>query len=409
MSILVFNAGSSSLKFSWFHTASCDALASGWIDWGGHSRSAELILRRPFHADVRQPLDFSDSRNPVGMAVRALMESNVASEPSGSVSVIGHRIVHGGTEFRDSVRLDASVKATIAQLAALAPLHNPPALDAINAAESILPGVPQVAVFDTSFFSGLPIQAHVYPLPYEWYTDWGIRRFGFHGISHAYCAGRAAELLSDNQVSDNQENLRLVVCHLGNGCSATAIRSGDSVATTMGFTPMEGLMMGTRSGSVDSGILLHVQRRHGLTVEQLERVLNGECGLLGVSGISSDFRQVEAAALGGNERAQLAMGLFADRVRAAIGALAVTLGGVDALVFTAGVGENSASLRETVCNGLECLDLCLDLEQNRKAQPDTDIATRDSRGRILVIRTREDLMIAREASRLLRASRGPSS
>ena len=265
--------------------------------------------------------------------------------PGHNIAAVGHRVVHGGAVFHSSVRIDAGVKKSLAELSELAPLHNPPALAAMEAAEAALPGVPQVAVFDTAFFARLPPQAFVYPLPYEWYTDWGIRRFGFHGISHAYCATRTAEMLGRDPAS-----LRIITCHLGNGCSATAIRGGNAIATTMGFTPLEGLMMGTRSGSVDPGILVHVLSHKGVSPEKLDHILNHGSGLLGVSGVSSDLREVTKAADAGHERARLALAIFADRVRQTI-ALAVTLGGVDALVFTAGIGEHSVSLRAAACEG----------------------------------------------------------
>jgi acetate kinase len=250
-----------------------------------------------------------------------------------------------------------------------------------------------VAVFDTAFFGKLPPRSHVYPLPYKWHTDWGVRRFGFHGISHAYCAERAAQLLG------GARDWRVVVCHLGHGCSASAVLGGRARATTMGFTPMEGLMMATRSGSVDPGILVHALRR-GVDVEDLDIALNRRSGLLGVSGVSSDYREVEAAANEGNERARLALDIYADRVRETVGALATTLGGLDALVFTAGVGENSAPLRAAVCEKLEFLGLRLDSAANDGAAPDCDVAHADSPGRILVIRTQENRMIAREVRRV---------
>ncbi len=348
-------------------------------------------------------MDVSDHRVAVAQALRCLAETQDGTEGHGStVAVVGHRVVHGGAVFRESVRIDQNVKAAIGRLAELAPLHNPPALEAIEAAEAALPGASHVAVFDTAFFASLRPDAYVYPLPYEWYTDWGVRRFGFHGISHAYCAGRAAELLGA------AAGLRLVICHLGNGCSASAVRGGVALDATMGYTPMEGLMMGTRSGSVDPGILLHVQRRHGLDADRLDDALNHHSGLLGVSGVSSDYRQVEAAAGRGDERARLALDIFARRVRSAVGGLAVGMGGIDALVFTAGVGEHSASLRTGACAGLECLGLRLDPERNATCKPDGDVGRPDSLARILVIQTREEWMIAREAWRLVGGGRaGP--
>jgi acetate kinase len=396
LSVLVVNAGSSSLKFGLFDAEAREALVSGLIDWGGGKEQADLVVRVGESEPVRTQLSASSHGAAVGEAVRRLTESGSAlSGRGGAIIAVGHRVVHGGTRFRSSVRIDQKVKAAIEDLAELAPLHNPPALEAIEAAEKALPGVPQVAVFDTAFFASLPPRAYVYPLPYEWYTDWGVRRFGFHGISHAYCAGRAAELLGARAPGS-----RMVVCHLGNGCSATAIRDGEAVATTMGFTPLEGLMMGTRPGSVDPGVLLYVQSRRGVNIDKLDSTLNHGSGLLGVSGVSSDFRQVESAAKQGDERARLALEIYADRVRAAVGSLAVTLGGIDALVFTAGVGENSASLRAAACDGLACLGLRLDPSRNAACRPDSDVAASESPARILVIHTREELLIARQTLRV---------
>jgi acetate kinase len=395
LAILVLNAGSSTLKFAAFDDAAETQLASGQVDWTGPAGQAVFTARAGDQADVTEQLGLADHRAALARVLHWLTGPQSGPENRSAVTAVGHRVVHGGTAFRESVRIDSKVKTTLAELTELAPLHNPPALDAIDAAQAVLPGVPHVAVFDTAFFTRLPPSVYVYPLPYEWYTDWGVRRFGFHGISHAYCAGRAAEVLGRSSTG-----LRLVTCHLGNGCSATAIRSGAAVATTMGFTPLDGLMMGTRAGSVDPGVLTYVQRQRQVSAEQLEDVLNHRSGLLGVSGISSDFRQVEAAARQGNARARLALEIYASRIRAAVGALAVTLGGIDALIFTAGVGENSASLRATVCGGMECLGLDLDGHRNDGCRPDTDIAMAGSAARILVLHTREELMIARETTQL---------
>jgi acetate kinase len=388
MSILVINAGSSSVKFARFDQGG--ARLTALIDWTADPGHAVLVIRAANSAEQRSEANVANHRAAVRHALDVLGQS-VHAEP---VTAVGHRVVHGGAVFHAATLIDAGVKQQLAQLAELAPLHNPPALEALAAAEEALPAVPHVAVFDTAFFTDLTPASFVYPLPYEWHTEWGIRRFGFHGISHAYCAGRATELLGRGA------DVRLVICHLGNGCSASAVRNVKPLATTMGFTPLEGLMMGTRAGSVDPGILLHVQRKHGLDADQLDDVLNHRCGLLGVSGVSSDFRRVEEAAKQGNERAQLALAIYAGRIREAIGSLAVTLGGVDALVFTAGVGEHAAPLRQSVCIGLECLGLHLDRASNEACQPDTDIAAADSPGRILVVHTDEELMIAREVRRV---------
>jgi acetate kinase len=314
-----------------------------------------------------------------------------------AIVAVGHRVVHGGEKSASSVIITPDVRAAINKLAELAPLHNPANLEGIDAATDALTNVPQVAVFDTAFHATIPEAARVYPLPYSWYTEWGLRRYGFHGLSHAYCSRRAAEMLKRRPAG-----LRLIICHLGNGCSVAAVRDGKCVDTSMGFTPLEGLMMGTRSGSVDPGLLLHVLRQQGLTVEQLERALNYESGLLGISGVSSDMRDVLTAARKGHDRAQLALDVYAHRVRQTIGAMTATLGDVDALVFTAGVGENAAEVRASICTGLECLGLELDPVANEECEPDADVARSFSDGRILVMTTREDLMIVRETVRVIR-------
>lgn len=370
MSVLVLNAGSSTLKFSLFAGRSTDLVADGIVEI---------------------PTLEADPKDAVPAVLDAIRDG-IARDP---VVAVGHRVVHGGRVFIGSVPIDARVLEEIGRLSELAPLHNPPALAAIGEAQRAFSGVPQVAVFDTAFFADLPPERHVYPLPYEWYTESGIRRYGFHGISHAYCAGRAAEFLGRPP-----EGFRVVTCHLGNGCSAAATLGGRAVATTMGFTPLEGLVMGSRSGSVDPGILIHALERMGLFPEELDEILQRRSGLLGVSGVSSDFRAVQEAAKVGNERARLALAIYADSVRAAIGSLAVALGGVDALVFTAGVGENAVSLREEVCRELECLGLLLDPERNRALRPDADLAAPGTSGRILILRAREDLHIARETLRV---------
>jgi len=400
--ILALNSGSSSLKFGLFDAGACEGLLAGEIDWAGGDRARTQFTLRPRNGcPVTSCMAVPDDFTAAKLAVNAALASGVpGSDGLSGVTLVGHRVVHGGTDFQASVLIDALVKAGIADLNKLAPLHNPPVLKAIDAVEALLPGVPQVDVFDTAFFAHLAPKAYLYALPYEYYERWGIRRFGFHGLSHAYCAGRAAELLGRDLFK-----LRLVSCHLGGGCSAAAIRGGVAVATTTGFSPLEGLMMGTRPGSVDPGILLHLQREHSLTLEELDRALNRSSGLLGISGISPDLAQVESAAAQGHERARLAFDMFADRVRSAIGALATALGGVDGLIFTDRVGEHSAALRAAACEGLEFMGLRLDAGRNTNARPDVDIARPDSPARIFVIHTQEELVVAREARRVVADSR----
>src|SRR6516162_4394132 len=353
MNILLLNAGSSSLKCTLMESADGRVVARGLADWAG----SDTYYQYAASDDQARPeeVPWRGHAEAVHRFVFDLLHAGPAVLADGSaLAAVGHRVVHGGP-FTSSVRITPQVRSRIGALADLAPLHNLPSLETLAAAEAELPGVPQVAAFDTAFHATLPPEARTYPVPASWTHDWGIRRFGFHGLSHAYCAGRAADMLRRPA-----DDLRLIICHLGHGCSASAVRGGRCVDTTMGFTPLEGLMMATRSGSIDPSIVLHVQQRHGLSAEQVESALNRESGLLGVSGISADMRQVLAAAREGHDQAQLALGIYTHRVRQAIGALAVIMGGIDALVFTAGVGEHASEVRESICRGLECLGLDLD-------------------------------------------------
>jgi acetate kinase len=400
MTVLVINAGSSSVKFGLFGFNTLEPLARGMIDWAGHERQATITVKIGA-TEARKEIDVPDYREGVALALDFLRETvSAATGNQPTIRAVGHRLIHGGEEIRCPVCIDEETKKTIARYVHLAPLHIPAGLQAIEATEAALPGVPQAGLFDTAFFADIPPAVYLYPVPYSWYEDWGIRRFGFHGTSHAYCTQRATAMLDDRQ-----SPLRLVICHLGQGSSATAVRDGVALKNTMGFTPLEGLMMGTRSGTIDPGILLHVQRTHGMSVEELEDTLQKQSGLLGLSGVSSDFRKVQAAADSGNSQAKLALDVYAHRIRESIGSLTVTAGGIDALIFTGGIGENQAGLREEVCRGLDCLGLHLDTDRNKQCQPDIDIATDDSPARILVIHTREDYLIARETRRLVRKER----
>lgn len=398
MIFLLLNAGSSSLKCTLMEASNGKVIAQSLADWAGSVTHYEYVgpnvekriedVSWRGHAEaVRRVLNDMTNVRPTALPART------------DLAAVGHRVVHGGP-FTSSVRIDSEVRARINALADLAPLHNPPSLATLAAAEAELPGVPHVAVFDTAFHATLAPEAWTYPIPEKWTREWGIRRYGFHGLSHAYCSHRAAEMLGRPA-----NDLRLVICHLGHGCSASAVHGGRCVDTTMGFTPLDGLMMGTRSGSIDPSIVLHVQQHHGLTAQQVERALNHESGLLGVSGISGDMRQVLDAARSGNQQAQLALAVYSRRVRQAIGALTATLGGVDSLVFTAGVGEHAGQVRESICAGLEFLGLELDVQANAACRPDADVARASSRGRILVVATREDLTMAREVIQVLAANK----
>jgi acetate kinase len=397
VNVLLLNAGSSSLKGTLMDSAGGTVLASSLGDWAG--AVTRYRYAGPDGKERSEEVPWKGHAEAVRRTLHDLLHAEPAALPQRTApAAVGHRVVHGGP-FTSSVRITPEIRSRITALADLAPLHNPPSLETLAAAEAELPGVPHVAVFDTAFHATLPPEASTYPVPQRWARDWGIRRFGFHGLSHAYCSRRAAEMLGRPP-----EELRLVICHLGHGCSASAVRGGRCVDTTMGFTPLEGLMMATRSGSIDPSIVLHVQQHHGLTAEQVEKALNRESGLLGVSGLSADMRQVLAAARGGHEQARLALGIYTHRGRQAVGALAVTMGGIDALVFTAGVGEHAGEVRQAICAGLECLGLDLDAQANAACRPDADVARPGSRGRVLVIATREDVTMLREVIEVLGAN-----
>ena len=397
MKVLVCNSGSSSLKFSLFEAEQELLLAEGSIDWT--TRPSRLVYRCPGQPEIREELHLREHSEALGRILADLQAGRSAPlHGIQDIDAVGHRVVHGGKRFTEAVRITPEVKSAISELSELAPLHNPASLRGIQAIEQALPWVPQVGVFDTAFHTTLPAAAQTYALPRAWTTAWGIHRYGFHGLSHAYCARRAAEMLG-------RCGSRLVIAHLGNGASVSAVRNGVCMDTSMGFTPMEGTVMGTRSGSLDPGVLLYLLRRKGLTVEQLDYTLNHESGLLGVSGISSDMRQILKEAPNSAD-ARLALEVYIHRLVQTIGAMAATLGGVDGLVFTAGVGENSAQVRELVCENLGHLGLELDTTANARCKPDADVARHGATGRILVIATREDLTIVRETTRLIRSEGG---
>jgi len=401
MNVLLLNAGSSSLKCSLMRRGTGEVVAQALADWAGETTRYEY--QRSGGPVLHEQVPWRGQTQ----AVRRVLHDLEHVAPAAIVAesdliAIGHRVVHGGP-FTASVRITPEVQARIAQTVELAPLHNPSALEAMAAAQAELPHLPHIAVFDTAFHATLAEEAYIYPLPYAWHKEWGIRRYGFHGLSHAYCAQRATEMLAQRGTLTNKPATwpRLVICHLGHGCSAAAVAGGKSVDTTMGFTPLEGLMMATRCGNIDPGILLHVQQKYGLTAEQLDQALNRESGLRGITGFSADMREILAAAADGNARAALALAIYTRRIRQAVGAYAVTMGGIDALVFTAGVGEHASAIREAVCQGLQCLGLELDAQANLTSKPDADITTASSPGRILIIATREDVTMMREVEKVL--------
>lgn len=404
MKILVLNAGSSSLK-----GLLCDveeplpsrppaAMWKATAQWGREQGTASLEVETT-NGRCEQRVAFHSPKQLAIDVLSTLCKGSTAVLASpNEIAVVGHRIVHGGRTLRSTTRVTGEVKTEIARAAEFAPEHNRLELDAIVAVERVLgPQVSQMAVFDTAFHATLPQLARVYPGPYSW-LDQGIERYGFHGISHQYVSRRAAEIVGRDLAS-----LRMITCHLGNGCSLAAIRNGRSVDTTMGFTPLEGLMMGTRSGSIDPGILIYLLRHYHYTADDLDRILNEESGLKGVSGVSGDMRAVLAAMDAGNERARLAFDAYVHSVTRGIGAMLASLGGLDALVFTAGVGENCAPLRQLVCERFNFLGLQCDTATNNASPVDEDIATTDSRVRVLVIHTEEDWEIMRECWKVARS------
>ncbi len=403
MTILVVNAGSSSHKLALYAMAEEQVEtppSPQWhaqIDWYPDKGEAVLAV----HTSA-ESLEETLTANPTpaqGLArvLQTLWDGPTAVIPDKTaIDGVGHRVVHGGDKYQSGVVVTDAVKGAIADLIPLAPLHNPANLKGIEFMETLLGDVPQVAVFDTAFHQTLPEVAATYPGPYEW-TKKGIRRYGFHGISHQFCSQRAAQILGKDLA-----DLRTVVCHLGNGASLTAVKGGRSIDTTMGFTPLDGVMMGTRCGAVDPGILIHLMKQ-GDHPEQLDHLLNKESGLKGLSGVSHDLRDVQGAIAQGNAQAKLALEVYVHRLKSCLGSMIMSLGGLDCLVFTAGLGEHSSELRSRVCQGLEFLGVELDAAKNERSPKDQDIAAASSAVRVLVIQTQEDWAIAQETQRCLAA------
>jgi acetate kinase len=410
MKILVLNSGSSSQKASLYDfpgdlpREALPPLWEGKIEWEGDD--AEVTVRNSTGVNVRERAHFSARAESTRQLVDTLWKgtARVINGPS-EIAAAGHRIVHGGPHLRQPTLITPEVKSALAAVAAFAPLHNRAELEGVELVEKGIGAIPQFAVFDTGFHSHLPGAAAVYSGPYEWVSR-GIRRYGFHGINHQYCAERAAQLLGREL-----QELRLITCHLGNGCSLAAIKNGQSVDTTMGFTPLEGLMMGTRSGSVDPGILTYLMREDGFNGQQLDDVLNKKSGLLGISGISGDMREIVHGMNAGNPRAKLAFEIFVHRLRSGIGAMLAVLGGLDCLVFSAGIGENSPEVRAAACRNFDFAGVKIDNVKNADAShADREISSRASAVRVLVVGAQEDWAIAQACWRMLPArTRGQAS
>ncbi|BAU06156.1 acetate/propionate family kinase [Fischerella sp. NIES-3754] len=404
MKILVLNSGSSSQKSRLYEIVG-DQLSEHppkpvWqasVDWTHHQGFAELEVKTAENAVFKEKIQADSYASATERVLQTLLEGETqVIKATKEIDAVGHRVVHGGQEYNQATLVTEEVKAAIRRLASFAPIHNPANLEGIEATEKVFPEAAQVAVFDTGFHSHIPLSAAVYPIPYVWYEKEGIRRYGFHGISHQYCSQRAAQLLGKDLNS-----LRLITCHLGNGCSLTAIKDGKSIDTTMGFTPLDGLMMGTRSGSLDPGILIYLLRKQGIDADKLDDILNYDSGLKGISGISGDMRAIQTAIGEGNTRAQLAFDMYIHRLRSHIGSMLAVLGGLDAIVFTGGIGENHSLTRSAACEAFAFLGLKLDETKNQASPKDQDIAAADSSIRVLVIQTQEDWAIAQECWHLL--------
>ena len=394
MHILVINAGSSSLKYQFFNMDNHEVLAKGIcerIGFGGpmrHSVAGKVV----FESDVEMP-DHS-------VAVENVLKELTNSEygviaDMGMVDAVGHRVLHGGSKFSGSMVVTPEVEAAIEECIPLGPLHNPANLMGIRACQKVMPGVPQVAVFDTAFHQSMPEQSYLYAIPYEYYEKYGIRKYGFHGTSHRYVSARCAELFGKPA-----EELKIVTCHLGNGSSVAAVKNGKCFDTSMGLTPLDGLVMGTRSGSIDPAVVGVIAERTGASASEVVDILNKKSGLLAVSGISGDYRDVSAADEAGNHRAHIAREMLFQSIKRYIGAYAAEMGGIDALVFTAGIGENNAYLRQRVADGLEFMGIGVDPAKNEGRGDDREVTAEGARVRTFVISTDEELMIALDAQEL---------
>ena len=397
MNILVINAGSSSLKYQLLNPDTQEVLAKGLcerIGLDGKFTYKPAGKEAVKDADVSMPTH----SEAIQTVLNALVDpKNGVIGSMKEIDAVGHRVVHGGEKFAQSVLITDEVMAAIEECNPLAPLHNPANIIGIRACQALMPGTPMVAVFDTAFHQTMPPVAYTYALPYEFYEQDKVRRYGFHGTSHKYVSQRAAAMLGKPI-----EELKLISCHLGNGSSITAIDGGKSVDTSMGFTPLAGLPMGTRAGDLDAGILQYLMNKHGMNIDEMLNVLNKKSGVEGISAISSDFRDLENAEAQGNQRAELALRVFDYSVKKYIGAYAAAMGGVDAVIFTAGVGENGPETRESVCAGLEFLGIKIDPEKDKVRGKEMDVSADDAKVRVLVIPTNEELMIAMDTAAIVK-------
>ena len=396
MKILVINCGSSSLKYQILEMTTETLLCKGLVEKIGITGST---ITHEKIGENKLVLEYAmkDHKDAIEQVLQVIRDKEYGVVKSmDEIGAVGHRIGHGGERYNRSVIVTDDVIKAITDCIPLAPLHNPANLLGISACQSLMPGTPNVAVFDTAFHQTMPPESYIYAIPYEYYKKYGIRRYGFHGTSHKYVAEKASKMLNINL-----DDLKIITCHLGNGASVSAIKRGKCIDTSMGFTPLEGLVMGTRSGDIDPAIVTYIREKENLPQGKVNEILNKRSGMLGISGVSSDFRDIEAAVAEGNERAALALKVFAHKVKFYIGAYIAEMNGVDAIVFTAGVGENDVTMRELICNEMGNLGIKLDLVKNKVRGKETIISMEDSKVKILLIPTNEELMIARDALKLV--------
>lgn len=396
MKVLVINCGSSSLKYQLFNMENQSVLAKGIVERIG--LEGGMLKHQPANKDkVEISENIPNHKVAVKMMLDALQDKNYGViDNMSEISAVGHRVVHGAEKFSGSVKITDEVMDVLKECISIAPLHNPPNIIGIEAARELLPNVPMVGVFDTAFHQTMPECAYIYGVPYEMYKKYSIRRYGFHGTSHRYVSMRAAKFLNRPI-----EDLKMVTLHLGNGSSITAVKNGKSVDNSMGFTPLEGIVMGTRCGSIDPAIVAFIMEKEGITSEKINDYLNKKCGVLGISGVSSDFRDIEEAAETGNSRAKLALEVFAYQAKKYIGSYAAAMNGLDAIVFTGGIGENSISIRRMICDEMDYFGIKIDDAKNNVRGKEADISADGSKTRVLVIPTNEELMIALDTVSLI--------
>lgn len=395
MKIFVVNCGSSSIKYQLIDMENESVIAKGLVERIGIEGS--VLTHTPAGKNkVRLESAIPDHVDGIKKVLAALVDPNHGVIRSmDEIDAVGHRVVHGGEVFGESVVITPEVLKQIEDLSDMAPLHQPANIAGIRACQKLMPGTPQVAAFDTAFHQTMPPVAYMFGVKYEEYKKFGIRKYGFHGTSHKFVANHCAQLMG-NDIKD----LKIITCHLGNGSSITAVNGGKSVDTSMGFTPLDGVLMGTRTGSIDPAVVPVLMNKLGLDAEGVDQYMNKQCGVLGISGVSSDFRDLEAEAAKGNDRCQLALDMFCYQVKRYVGAYAAAMGGVDAIVFTAGVGENDPHTRAQICSGLEYMGVKIDAERNNVRGKDTEISAADSKVKVFLIPTNEELAIARDTNRL---------